>query len=331
MQRFSHVSEVPLALAVFLASDDYDYNDDPRTISATTLLKPLRQIILPSRVPQANSLVPLADQMKNRMGAAIHNAIELAWKTNYAKSMQSLGYPQRVIDRIVVNPTDQMLQANPDLIPVYLEQRLSRKLGEWTVTGKFDFIGEGRVQDFKSTTVWTYMNQVNNEKYTLQKSIYRWLDPKKITDPKGDIHFIFTDWQRGMAKRDPRYPTRSFLRQTFDLMPLDETERFIRNKLNLILTHMDADEADMPECDADELWRSEPVFKYYRDPNKTSGRSTKNFEAKQDAMLHFVNDGSKGIVIEKPGEVKACKFCAAFPVCTQKDRLIAAGDLNMES
>jgi hypothetical protein len=45
-------------------------------------------------------------------------------------------------------------------------------------------------------------------------------------------------------------------------------------------------------------------------------------------MNYMANEGGgKGIILDKLGEVKACKYCAAFPVCTQKDALIACGDL----
>lgn len=324
--RFANVQDVPLALAVFLASDYYDYNDDPDTISATTLLKPLRQIVLPSRIPAGQGLVNLADMMNNRMGQAIHDGIEKAWKTNHVVAMQALGYPTAVIERVVVNPRpDQMVDG---CIPIYLEQRLTRRIGKWKVTGKFDFIGEGRVQDFKSTSVWTYKNQVNSGKWTQQGSVYRWLDPKKITDDHLDIHYIFTDWKGGMMKSDPNYPPRRFHKQTFPLLSLGETESFIKRKIALIEQYWDADEADIPACDDEELWRSEPVFKYYKNPAKTA-RSTKNFEDKQDAMLRYVEDGSVGIVKEVPGQVTACKYCPAFAVCSQKDALIASGDLLM--
>jgi hypothetical protein len=329
--RYSHTAEVPLALAVFLASDNYDYNDDPHTISATTLLKPLRQLILATRVPPGQGLVPLPDMMKNRMGAAIHDAIERAWKTNHQAAMLALGYPQKIVNRIAVNPSDDFLVAHPDSIPVYLEQRLHRKLGKWTISGKFDFIGEGRVQDFKSTSVWTYQNQVNNNKYALQGSIYRWLDPKLITQNEMDIHFIFTDWQRSKIRSDPNYPSHPFKKQSFALKSVQEIEAFISKKLALMEKYWNADEADIPLCEDEDLWRSDPVFKYYKNPEKLTGRSTKNFDNKHDAMLRFVEDGSKGVVLEKPGEVTACKYCPAFPVCTQKDALIAAGDLLMDS
>lgn len=327
--RYSHTSEVPLALAVFLATDGYDYNDDPNTISATTLLKPLRQIILTPRVPVAQATVSLPDMVKSRIGSAIHDAIERAWTTNHRVAMQALGYPQRVIDMVVVNPPPEFVAQNPDCIPVYLEQRLKRKVGKWTVSGKFDFIGEGRVQDFKSTSVWTYQNQVNNNKYALQGSIYRWLDPQKITQSEMDIHFLFTDHQASKIRADPSYPNRAFKKQSFALMGLPETTRFVQDKLNQIDKYFNAPEDTIPLCTDEDLWRSEPQWKYYKNQEKMSGRSTKNFDNRQDAMLRFIEDGSVGVVVEKPGEATACKYCSAFAVCSQKDQLIASGDLNI--
>lgn len=325
--RYANVSEVPLALAVFLASDDYDYIDDPHTISTTTLLKPLRQIILASRVPEGEALPKLADMMKLRMGSAIHGGIEHSWKNNYRDAMSALGLPARVIDKVRINPLDQDL--TDDVIPIYVEDvRFKRKLGKWTITGKADFIGDGRVQDFKSTSVFVYMKQTNALKFTQQGSIYRWLDPKKITQDEMDIHYIFTDHKASMVRSDPNYPPRPFLQQRYPLMSLRETERFIANKLALIEQYWDAPEDDIPLCDPDELWRSEPVFKYYKNPDKTA-RSTKNYDTKQEAMLRFIEDGSKGLVKEVPGQVTACKYCNAFSVCSQKDALIQSGDLIM--
>lgn len=324
VSRYANVSDVPLALGVFLASDYYDHIDDPYTISATTLIKPVRQIVLSARVPEDLSLVTLADQMTTRMGAAIHDGIERAWKTNYKAAMAAMGFPQRVIDKVLINPTPDQL--TPDSIPIYLEQRLSKKVGKWTVTGKFDFVGEGRVQDFKTASVWSYQNQVNAEKQILQGSIYRWLDPKLITQDEMDIHHIFMDWKAGMVGTDPTYPTQRFKRQIFPLKTVAEMDSYIRRKLELIEKYWDANEADIPECSDEDLWRSEPVFKYYKNPQKMT-RSTKNFDTYQEAMIRYIEDGSVGLVKEIPGQVTACKYCGSFAVCGQKDNLIAQGQL----
>ena len=328
--RFANVGEVPLALAVFLASDNYDYSSDPNEISATTIMKPLRQVVLPPRIPEGQGLVNLSSMLKSRMGAAIHDAIEKAWTNNYRQALEALGIPKRVIDLVRINPEDAELME--DDIPVYLEQRLKRRLGKWVITGKFDFIGEGKVQDFKSTTVFTYKNQVNAAKYVQQGSIYRWLDPKKITKDSMEIHYIFTDWKAGFANQDPTYPKKPFLTQKFNLMPLAETEQFLSKRLALIEAYMEAPEEEIPECSDEELWRSPPSFKYYKDkanihvPGK---RSSRNFDTYQEAVIHMADKGGIGGIKEVPGQVTACKYCPSFAICTQKDRLIASGDLLM--
>jgi hypothetical protein len=326
--RYHNASEVPLALAVFLASDYYDYNDDPNVISTTTLLKPTRQIILAKRLPKVNNLEDLIGKMSNRIGAAVHDGIERAWLHNYHIAMDSLGYPASVIARIRINPTDEELLSDPKIIPIYLEQRMEKKLGKWLITGKFDFIGEGRVQDFKTTKIWSYMNQVNADKQILQGSIYRWLDPKKIKRDQMDIHHIFTDWKPAEAKINPKYPQKPFQKQTFNLMNIQETEKYILNKLGELDNLTNADESDLPECDDDALWRSDPQFKWYKNGIANSKRATKNFETMHDAIKHRATEGNgMGEIKEVPGTVKACGYCPAYSICTQKDRLIIAGQL----
>lgn len=327
-QRYHNASEVPLALAVFLASDYYDHNDDPTVISTTTLLKPTRQIILAQRLPKENNLEDLVGKVSNRIGAAIHDSIERAWVSNYRPALESLGYPTSVIDRIRINPTTHDLVLNPRIIPIYLEQRMEKKLGKWTITGKFDFIGEGRVQDFKSTKVWSYMNQVNAEKQILQGSIYRWLDPVKIKRDQMDIHHIFTDWKASDAKANPKYPQKPFQKQTFNLMSLQDTERYVIAKIAEIEQYAKAIEADIPFCDDEALWRSNPQFKYYKNGIAASKRSTKNFDTMHDAIKHRATEGKgMGEIKEVPGTVKACGYCPAFALCSQKDILIANGQL----
>lgn len=324
--RYSNTSNVPLSIAVFLATDNYDYNSDPLTISATSLLKPTRQMILSARLPPDEQAVDLMAQMPNRMGAALHDSIERAWLHNYAVAMEHLGIPKGVINLVKINPDPDTV--GPDDIPVYLEQRSSRKVGKWTISGKFDFIGQGRLEDFKSTGVFTYLNQTNNEKYSWQGSIYRWLNPKLVTQDKMAIQFLFTDWQGFKARQDPKYPQARSVQQLFDLKSLVETEQFIKRKLEQLEQYWDADEPDIPHCTDEDLWRSDPSYKYYSDPAKVGGRSTRNFDSLVEATLYKAEKG-KGVIIEKPGEVTACKYCPAFSLCSQKDLLIERGDLNL--
>jgi hypothetical protein len=265
------------------------------------------------------------------MGAAIHSGVEHAWKTKAAVAMQLMGYPKRVAESIVVNPPEGMDLT--DRIPVYLEQRWSRQVGRWKVTGKPDFVGDGRLEDIKTTSVWTAILHQSDDDYVWQGSIYRWLRPQIITSDEFAIQWLFTDWQRQMARQDPKYPQSRHQQRVFRLKSVAETQAFVERKLALIERYHDADEESLPLCEDTDLWRSGPVFKYYKNPEKAGlrgSRSTKNFETRQDATLRLIEDGGKGLVVEVPGQVKACRYCPAFLICTQKDRLIESGELVLE-
>lgn len=322
MPKYSNASAVPLSLAVFLATDYYD-NDDT-CISATSLIKPLRQIILSSRIPTEQVSVDLANMTASRMGTAIHDGIEKAWLSNYKQAMLDLGYPQKIIDRVIINPTpDQLFEG---CFPVYLERRSSKQVGKHKVSGKFDFVGEGRLEDFKSTSTYTYVNKTNDDKYIWQGSIYRWLNEDIITQDEMAIQFIFTDWSAARARAESNYPQQRIQQQIFPLKSVQETHNFVVRKLEQIDKYWNAKEEDIPVCSDEDLWRSAPAFKYYKNPEKTA-RSTKNFTTIQDARLFQIENGGVGIIKEVPGQVTACKYCSAFSACSQKDALIAQGDL----
>ena len=322
MSKYANTSSVPLSLAVFLASDFYDHEEN--TISATSLIKPLRQIVLSARVPEDMTPLELVNLVPSRMGSAIHDAIERSWKDNYQVALDSLGYPKKVIEKIRINPKPEELTDGQ--IPIYLEQRAHKQVGKFLISGKYDFIGDGRVEDFKSTSTFTAMNNTNDEKYIWQGSIYRWLNPQIITKDEMAIQFIFTDWSKAKAMQDPKYPQQRIQQRILPLKSIQETDAFIKRKLGQIEQYWDVPEEQIPLCTDADLWRSEPVFKYYKNPEKRA-RSTKNFDNRHDAQLRYIEDGSVGIVVEQPGQVTACKYCSAFAVCSQKDALIASGDL----
>lgn len=332
MAKYTNNHDVPLSLAVWLATDTYDHNPDPFTVSATGLLKPTKQIILSSRVPVVESPVDVLSQLASRLGTAIHDSIENAWLNNHKEALKDLGYPPGLIRCIRVNPSAadlaQYKAANEEVIPVYLETRTEKKLGKWTISGEFDFTAEGEVEDFKSTGTYTYIKKTNDDKYIMQGSIYRWLNPDKITQDTIKINFIFMDWLAMKVKTEKGYPASRILPYRLPLKSVAETEAWMIRKLDEVERYKDSPESDIPECTAEDLWRTQTVWKYYKDPSKRA-RSTKNFDNVLDANTRYVNDGSVGIVVEVPGEVKACKYCDAFSVCTQKDRYIQDGTLKL--
>lgn len=324
---FTNMSNISLAMAVWLAVDEYDYVDKPNYISATSLLRSVRQLVLMKRVQSTGEQsIDISSRIANRMGSAFHDAIERAWKGNYRQALKDLGYPKRVIEAVRINPTEE--EFSEDIIPVYLEMRVEKEFNGWIIGGKFDMVMEGRLRDVKSTSVFTYLNKSNDEKFRMQGSIYRWLNPDKITHDHMYIDFLFVDWSANQAKGDKNYPQQKIIEYPLALKSVPETEQYVASKLRAVEKYRDAPEAEIPECTEEELWRSEPTYKYYKNPTKTA-RSTKNFDNLHDANLRLAEDGGVGIVVTVPGEVKACRYCAAFSACTQKDKYIASGELQI--
>jgi hypothetical protein len=318
---FSNVTNIPLPLAVWLATDGYDFRRGERkAISATALLQSPRRILLGERLDAGSRMqIDVADLIASRLGHSIHDGIERAWRENHRSAMKALGYPENLINRVTINPDPGQL--SPDAIPVYLEQRVERELLGYTITGKFDMILEGVVNDFKSTSVYSYISGSKDKLYQLQGSIYRWLNPDKATADHMAINFVFTDWAKAEARRNPNYPQSRVQARRIELLSLVETEAWIRRRLRLLEAHAELPEPQLPRCTDEELWRSDPVWKFYLDPAKAQdpkARSSRNFDNAVEAFAHRAEKG-RGVVVEVPGQPRACQYCAAFPICSQKD------------
>lgn len=312
--QITNVTGISLPLAVWLAHDTYDFTQQGKAISATSLLKPVRQILLSERLTEDTATAPdTSDYLASRLGHAIHDGIERAWKDGYRESLKKLGYPDKVIEAIRINP----IIKEPGTIPVYIEKRTTRQIAGYTISGKLDMALDGELVDFKSTSVFALKGSKDRD-YQLQGSIYRWLNQDIITSDYLKINFVFTDWQKALARQNPDYPQQRVYEHPVKLLSLEETEAWIRNKFRQLEEAAELPEEEIPHCSDEELWRSDTIYKYYSDPNKTSGKSTKNFTDLGEANKYRAEKG-KGIVLTVPGAVKACTYCRAFPICSQKD------------
>lgn len=325
MQHITNNAGLGLAMAVWLAHDTYDNgsseHDGENLISVTSILKPTRQMILASRIPQKEVVIDVADLIKSVAGRAIHDSIEEAWTTGYKDSLARLGYPKKMIEKIRINPADSEL--SDDITPVYLEQRYFRDIivdgVKITISGKFDQIIDGEINDAKATSTYTYTHRNKDENYILQMSLYRWINPTKVTSDQGRIQHFFWDWKAYELKTRKNYPPNQVEEMVFNLMPLEDVEKWLIAKIRDIFRYQALPEAELPRCTPEELWMSDPVWKYYTDPAKAKegGRATKNFSDAASAAFHLSKQG-KGIVIEVQSTAKACGYCKGAPLCTQR-------------
>lgn len=306
---------IPFVLQVWLAADNYDYQVGDKYLSATTLLRSPRQIILERRVDTSGLVADIEDSIARTMGNAIHEGIESAWIHNLPQSLKVLGQ-ESIKDMFTVNPKPEEDLTNK--IPIYIEQRTSKEIEGFTIGGKFDFVADGVLHDFKTTSVYSYIHGDRVKEYKLQGSIYKWLNQDKIKNDFIRICYIFTDWSKAEASRNPEYPQCRCLAKEYELLSVADTEQWIKNKLAVLSKYWDAPDSEIPECTDEELWLTPTQYKYYTNPDNT--RATKNFDVYGDAIA-FQRSKGKGVVITVPGAPQHCAYCSAAPICQQRKRI----------
>lgn len=322
----TNLGNFSLPVAVWLAADNYDLIPRPNTISVTGLLKPLKCILLTQKIEQASlggdmdvmALIP------SRMGSAVHSAVEHAWLNNLPQALNDMGVPADFQKKIKVNPKPEEIE--PDDYVIYIEQRVEKEFEGYTVSGKFDFVENGRVKDVKTTSVFNWIEGGNDDKYAWQGSLYRLLNPELITDNVMDVEFIFTDYKELSAKTDKDYPARRIMTRTLSLKSLAEAEHFVRNKIRDIKRYQGSTESQMPPCTSKEVWQQPTTWAYYKNilpGGSTDGvRATKVFTNEQVALTHFSSVGNSGSLQKRPGKVKFCTYCSGRPLCQQAERYV---------
>lgn len=311
--QITNNNNIPFALQIWLASDNYDRIGKEKYISATTLLKPVKQIILGSRINKDELMADLDSLIPSKLGDSIHAGIEAAWLNNLDQSLKTLGL-ENLKGKFAINPKDS--EITDEKIPVYIEQRTVKQVGDWSVGGKFDFIASGILHDFKTTSAWTYVKGSRIPEFVKQGSIYRWLNQDKVKEDFVRICYVFTDWSKAESLRNESYPKCRCLAKEYPLMLLEETEKFIKDKLTLLDKYWDKPEKEIPECTDEELWRTETVYKYYKKPE--SSRATKVFKTYPEAIQFQAANGGVGKVVTVKGEARACAYCVAAPLCQQR-------------
>jgi len=305
--KITNSTGISLPLAVWLAHDNYDYSTDEDVISATSLMKPIRQIVLGRRYKDAEKEMDVNDLVASSMGTALHDSVENAWKDKdkAVKILENMGYmnSEDIYDKIT------------------FEKRTIKQCGKFKVSGKFDLVFEGIVADIKSTSTWTVVFGSKDDDYKIQMSIYKWLNPELITNSHGYIEFIFTDWSAVKALQDKSYPQNRVMSKKIELMSLSDTEKWLEDKVKEITANESIEDDKLPECTDEELWASPDKWKYYKGASRA--RATKNYDNELEANQRQAKDG--GAVVHFKGEVKRCKYCSYTNFCNQYVKLQLKG------
>jgi len=288
--KITNKNKFPKYVVEWLKSDEYDY--DPNTISATTLMGPAKIYALKRK--HWNELeIDVTDLIASRYGTALHDSVEKVEITNAIQ-----------------------------------EKRFRTYIDGKVITGKFDLMidmdqKEHKLVDVKSTSVWGLIYGGKDEEYRKQLSIYRFLGRKNGYNVglDADIMMVFTDWSAAKAKNDPKYPQTRIHIKPLDLWDDDKTEKYIKERILALEKGM----VVMPDCTIEELWADKTTYAVKKDGTK---RATKVCDSEEEALKFKEGFGvaeSHYHIEKRPGKAKRCNYCACKPVCEQYKKMQADG------
>lgn len=208
------------------------------------------------------------------------------------------------------------------------ETRLSMKVNGWKVSGQFDYIDDsGVLWDWKFVSVYEYINGVKSTReqqlnyYALLASHHH----KKINGLR--VGFVFRDWSKFGAERDPAYPRVQAMDVSIPLWSITDTKKALTERVKVHQkAHAAVAKGEEPdECTPEERWAKPAKWAVEKVGTK---KAIKLLDSEDTAntfatALRNANPKNKYTVKYRPGEQVRCKsYCPVLKWCNQGKALL---------
>ena len=204
------------------------------------------------------------------------------------------------------------------------EERLFIEIDGVVLSGAIDLQYEDdgvvEITDYKFTSAWAVMN--DKPEWVTQQNIYAWMVSTIKGKPVRAIRIcaLIRDWNRREAQRKADYPQAPIQMVDLPLWSPEETESYIRSRLDLHRTAKVLGDwgDDLPECTEDDRWVRETKYAVKREGRKTAVKVCDTQKEADEFMEGMVGKEKAFIEIRK-GEPVRCtgNFCGVNQWCSQ--------------
>ena len=186
------------------------------------------------------------------------------------------------------------------------EQRLTADIGDWRLTGQPDFFNSTRLDDHKTTRVWSRLfgqpsweQQVNCYAY-LVKRTYGY----DIQDLR--INAIYLDWSETSSLRNPDLP-----QKRWEVIPVERwdfatTEEFIKARLTALEGELNG------VCSAEDRWERNEAWAVKKPGRKSA---IKVFASEEEAEEMAATSALYYVEHRDGDPVRCRRYCDVVPFC----------------
>lgn len=204
------------------------------------------------------------------------------------------------------------------------EERLYIEIDGVVLSGAMDLQetvdGSIKITDYKFTSAWALRE--DKIEWVLQQNIYAWMVEKVKSLKVSSIYIcaFIRDWNRREAANNPNYPQANAQMIPIRLMPKEEIEAYILERIELHRqSKVDADwDNELLNCTDEERWSRETKYAVKKEGRKSAVRVFDTQE-EADVMLAEMPPKDKGFIEIRKGESVRCtgNFCGVAKWCSQ--------------
>lgn len=268
--------------APFVRMAESDYEAKPKRYSVTTLLKPVREILLKRRYDKEIEQ-DCSDMIWLLFGQAVHSILE-----KYADGESE-----------------------------FAEEFLTVKLENgYTISGIIDLYDMKRkaVVDYKTASAWKVIYK-DFEDWRKQGLMYAWLLRKNgLPCEKIEFYAILKDHSKTDAKFKPDYPKTPVQKVEFAVTDesIAEIDKFINDKIAELAKYEEAPDSELPLCSAEDRWNSGDKFAVMKKGRKNALRVLDSME---EAEAWKAENGGDEIEVRKGTDKKCVDYCLCCTKC----------------
>jgi hypothetical protein len=262
--------------------------------SVTTLLNPPRIVHLGKR-HGSEVVKPPEQTIAAFIGSGVHSMFE-----------ESLKY------HAVIDPRYE------------IERTVYDKIDDRLITGKFDILWDGKhLYDIKTCKTWKKIFDPNMEEWHQQLNIYAYLLHNRKLDIRSiNIIAVYLDWSKVYAMRDLSYPAERVIEYELNLWDWDFTEKFLRERVNLMKITEKVMDDELPPCTDEEMWVRNADIKYAILQNASAKRAYRVCDSLSEARevaskWKGLEVGSSFIEVRKPSRKRCEDWCDINSFCNQ--------------
>lgn len=280
--KLTNLLNLPIPILNAISNDEYDAGDC--NISITGLLEPPRIRILKQNHSHQTS-EDASDRIFILLGKAVHWILEK-------------GAKEGLIQNAIV------------------EKRFFTHMSGWKIGGQVDLFHEGKLSDYKISTVWKFKDGKPSQEHIEQLNCYAHLLRANGHVVKSlEIVGILRDWSKNEFKRrGGDYPSRQVVVAPVPLWSDLEAIEFISKRIKM---HQLA-QKELPECSASDRWEKPTQYALMKKGGK---RAIKLFSTLEEAQKSAWAE--QGLFVEnRPGELTRCdNWCSVSAFCSQYQQL----------